>query len=112
MLANMLKIDFVEALEPDSRRLMLVLHGLGDSLEGYRWMQEAMQVPWLNYLLVNAPDPYSGGFSWYDIYGTPGIGIERSRKLMFALIEDLKAKGFQPRDMVVSGFSQGCLMSL
>ena len=36
---------------------MIVLHGLGDSMEGYRWLPEALQLPWLNYLLVNAPDP-------------------------------------------------------
>ncbi len=112
MSVDMLKTDFVKAPEADSRRLMLVLHGLGDSMDGYRWVQEAMQVPWMNYLLVNAPDDYYGGFSWYDIYGKPGVGIERSRKMMFALVEDLKTKGFQPRDMVISGFSQGCLMSL
>jgi phospholipase/carboxylesterase len=104
--------DFVPATESGSKKLMVVMHGLGDSMDGYRWVQEAMQVPWLNYLLVNAPDPYYNGFAWFDLYSNAGVGIERSRKLLFALIEDLKKKGHQPSDMVISGFSQGCLMSM
>lgn len=108
----MLETDFLPAADRDSKKLMLVMHGLGDSIEGYRWIQEAIQVPWLNYLLVNAPDPYYGGFAWYDLYSNAGVGIERSRKLLFALIEDLKKKGHKAADIVVSGFSQGCLMSM
>jgi phospholipase/carboxylesterase len=109
---QMLHTDFLPAAERDSRRLMVVMHGLGDSLDGFRWVQEAMQVPWLNYLLVNAPDPYYGGFSWYDLYTNAAVGIERSRKMLFTLIDDLRKKGHQPSDVVVSGFSQGCLMSM
>jgi phospholipase/carboxylesterase len=107
-----LKTELVPATDAGSKKLMIVMHGLGDSIEGYRWIQEAMQVPWLNYLLVNAPDPYYGGFAWYDLYSNAGIGIERSRKLLFALIEDLGKKGHKANDIVVSGFSQGCLMSM
>ena len=46
---------------------MVMLHGLGDSIEGYRWWPEALGLPWLNHLLVNAPDDYYGGYSWFDI---------------------------------------------
>ncbi len=45
---------------------MVMLHGLGDSIEGYRWFPEAMGLPGMNYLLVNAPDEYYGGYSWFD----------------------------------------------
>jgi phospholipase/carboxylesterase len=108
----MLETEFLPAADRDSKRLMLVMHGLGDSIDGYRWIQEAMQVPWLNYMLVNAPDPYYGGFAWYDLYSNAGVGIERSRKLLFSLVEDLGKRGHKPSDIVVSGFSQGCLMSM
>ena len=64
--AAMLDTDFVSAREKNSRWLMIALHGLGDSMEGYRWVSHELRLPWLNYLLVNAPDPYHGGFSWYD----------------------------------------------
>ena len=61
---------------------MVVLHGLGDSIEGYRWLPNALALPWMNFVLVNAPDPYFGGFSWYNIAGDPAPGVERSRRLV------------------------------
>jgi phospholipase/carboxylesterase len=91
---------------------MVVLHGLGDSIEGYRWLPQALGLPWLNYLLVNAPDAYYGGFSWYDLYHDPGLGIERSRKLLFELLDSAREKKFPTESTVLLGFSQGCLMSL
>lgn len=102
----------VPAVEKDSRWLMVVLHGLGDSLEGYRWMPEVMGLPWLNYRLVNAPDHYFGGYSWYDFAGTPGPGIERSRRMLTELFDGLAAQGQPPEQTFLLGFSQGCLMTL
>jgi len=90
---------------------MLVLHGLGDSVAGFRWLPTAMDLPWLSYLLVNAPDKYYQGFSWYDFAGDPEPGILRSRKLLFALLDQLREKGFASDQTIVSGFSQGCLMT-
>jgi len=107
----MLNTEFISATDKDSQRLMIVLHGLGDSLEGYRWWPGAMQLPWLNYLLVNAPDPYYGGFGWYDL-DDPAGGIERSRTLLFQLLDELAGKDFPPEKIVFSGFSQGCLLSI
>jgi phospholipase/carboxylesterase len=107
----MLDTDFIPASEKAGRRLMIVLHGLGDSIEGYRWFPEAMQLPWMNYLLVNAPDSYYGGFAWYDIQD-PVQGVESSRKLLLQLLAELDGKGFSADQIVLSGFSQGCLMSI
>ena len=64
----MLDTELIPAAEADSKWLMMVLHGLGDSMEGYRWLHRTLENPKLNTLLVNAPDDYYGGFSWYDIY--------------------------------------------
>jgi phospholipase/carboxylesterase len=108
----MLQTEFIPATEDAGRRLMIVLHGLGDSVAGFRWLPEAMQLPWLNYLLVNAPDPYFGGFSWYNIDNDPGHGIDRSRQVLFQLLDELAAKIFAPENTIFSGFSQGCLMSI
>jgi phospholipase/carboxylesterase len=107
----MLNTEFIAATQGSSRRLMIVLHGLGDSMEGYRWWPQAMQLPWLNYLLVNAPDPYYGGFAWYDLED-PARGIERSRRLLFQLLDQLAGKDFPAEQIVFSGFSQGCLMAI
>jgi len=108
----MLQTQLVPATQEAEPRLMIVLHGLGDSAEGYRWLPPALGLPWLSYLLVNAPDPYYGGFSWYDIYGNPGAGIERSRALLFDLLDKVRAGKQPPEKIVVFGFSQGCLMSI
>jgi phospholipase/carboxylesterase len=103
--------EFIPAANKNSRRLMIMLHGLGDSIEGYRWWPEAMGLPWLNYLLVNAPDDYYGGYSWFDI-DDQAPGVRRSRKLLFGLLDDLRAKNFPADQITLGGFSQGCLMTL
>lgn len=108
----MLETEFYPATQKDSKRLLIALHGLGDSTAGYRWMPSALRLPWLNYLLVNAPDDYYGGYSWYDFAGNPGPGIERSRKLLFALLDAQRTNGFPTEETVLFGFSQGCLMTV
>ncbi len=108
----MLKTEFAPAIDKKSKRLLIALHGLGDSTAGYRWLPGALGLPWMNYLLVNAPDPYYGGFSWYDFTGDEAKGIRRSRALLFELLEAQRAKGFPAEETVLFGFSQGCLMTV
>jgi phospholipase/carboxylesterase len=108
----MLEHELVPAADKASRRLMIMLHGLGDSIEGYRWMPGAMGLPWMNYLLVNAPDEYYGGYSWFDFMGDPAPGVARSRKLLFELLDAQRANGFPSDQTVFGGFSQGCLMAI
>jgi predicted esterase len=107
----MLETHFIPAPQKESTRLLVALHGLGDSMEGYRWVPSALNLPWLNFLLVNAPDAYYGGFSWYDIHD-PQKGVLRSIELLHRLYGDLEKKGFPSEQTVVFGFSQGCLMTL
>ncbi|MFO1489198.1 MAG: serine esterase [Verrucomicrobiota bacterium] len=108
----MLHHEFIPAQTPKSDALWIMLHGLGDSIEGYRWMPEAMRLPWMNYLLVNAPDEYYGGFSWFNFGGDIVPGVNRSRGLLFELLDAQRAKGFPTQRTILGGFSQGCLMSL
>src|SRR6266567_7943288 len=108
---RMLDTEFHPAKDANFRRLMVVLHGLGDSVAGYRWLPHALGLPWMNYLLVNAPDDYYGGFSWYDFSENPGPGVLRSRRLLFELLDEQRAKGFPTGQTTLSGFSQGCLMT-
>jgi phospholipase/carboxylesterase len=107
----MLDHEWIPAAEKNSRRLMVMLHGLGDSVDGWRWFPEIMELPWLNYLLVNAPDDYFGGFSWFDL-NDMAPGVERSRKLLFELLDHSQAKGFPAEQITFGGFSQGCLMAV
>ncbi len=107
----MLDTEFIPA-QKKSQRLLVCLHGLGDSVAGWRWVPGALNLPWLNYLLVNAPDEYYSGFSWYDIYGNPGPGVKRSTKLLFELLDAQRAAGFPTEQTTLLGFSQGCLMTI
>lgn len=108
----MLHSELIPAVTPGSKHLLVMLHGLGDSIEGYRWFPEALRLPWLNYLLVNAPDDYYGGYSWFEIEGDIGSGVRRSRKLLFELLDAQRAQGFPTEHTTLGGFSQGCLMTL
>ena len=107
----MLETDLIAAREKGSRRLLIMLHGLGDSMEGYRFLPGEINIPWLNYLLVNAPDEYYGGYSWYDFAHDMLPGVERSRKLLFELLDTQRAAGFPTEQTVFCGFSQGSLMA-
>ncbi len=104
--------DFIPSQVKGSRALMVVLHGLGDSSAGYHWLPGDLRLPWLNYQLVNAPDFYYGGYSWFDLDGEMRPGIDRSRALLVELLDDNRAKGFPTEQTVMFGFSQGCLMTL
>ena len=108
----MLDHEFIPAPDKTSRHLMIMLHGLGDSIEGYRWMPEALGLPWLNFLLVNAPDEYFGGYSWFDYPGDMVPGVAKSRALLFELLDAQRAIGFPTEQTTLGGFSQGSLMSV
>jgi phospholipase/carboxylesterase len=107
----MLTQEFIPAAKAGSVKLMVVLHGLGDSMEGYRWLPEALGIADMNYLLVNAPDRYFGGYSWYDFEGDQDAGIRRSRALLVALLNARSDSGFPAAMTTMFGFSQGCLMT-
>lgn len=108
-----LRSEFIPAADSTSRRLLVGLHGLGDSAAGYRWMPDELGLSWLNYQLINAPDSYYGGYSWFDLEGNRRRpGIDRSRALLVEWLEEARARGFRTEDTILFGFSQGCLMTL
>jgi phospholipase/carboxylesterase len=110
---------YVPAPRPGpEEKVLVMLHGLGDSLHGFTWMPGELRLENLSYLLVNAPDDYYGGFSWFDFSGGGQYmenavpGILRSRKLLNELLRELVAHGIKPGNIILAGFSQGCLMAL
>lgn len=108
----MLEHRLIPAADRDSKRLLLMMHGLGDSLAGYLWMPQTLRLPWLNYLLPNAPDDYYGGYAWFDIYGDMVPGVRRSRELLFELLDAWRGRGWPTEQTVIGGFSQGGLMAI
>lgn len=108
----MLETEFFPAQQSGSKHLMVIMHGLGDSSAGFHWVPQALNLPWMNYLLLNAPDPYYGGYSWYDFAGDADVGVKRSVKLVSELLDEQRAKGYPTEQTILSGFSQGCLMTI
>ncbi|HVJ65952.1 MAG TPA: hypothetical protein VM901_11895, partial [Bdellovibrionota bacterium] len=50
--ASPLDYEFWPALEAPSRRLMIVLHGRGDTGEGFHWLPAALGVESMNFLFL------------------------------------------------------------
>lgn len=88
------------------------MHGRGDSIDGFRFLPDALALPSLEYVLLNAPDPYYTGWSWYDLPPHQAPGILRSRAAIFAELDAIIASGIAPSDILLFGFSQGCLMAI
>jgi len=108
-----LPLDHIWLHAPNpARRLMVVLHGLGDSAEGFLWIQEALAIDSMDYLLLNAPSPYYMGFSWYDLPPHQGPFIARSRRVLNEVFAEIETGGYPPERTFLFGFSQGCLMTL
>jgi phospholipase/carboxylesterase len=96
---------------PDRQKLMIFLHGRGDSLEAFRDIRNEMEMPEMNYLLLNAPASFEDGFSWYDLKPRHRPGVRHARAKLFALVRDLVKDGWRPREIFFLGHSQGALMA-
>ncbi|MDR3608054.1 MAG: serine esterase [Oligoflexia bacterium] len=92
--------------------LIVVLHGRGDSAEGFAWLQSALGLPGLSALLLNAPNSYYTGFSWYDLPPNQLPGVLSSREQLTRVFQEIARMGFAPERTFLLGFSQGCLMTL
>lgn len=102
-------------IAPESGKInqvLIVMHGLGDSIQGYTWLPYEIPLKDTGYLLLNAPDDYYGGYSWFNFPEPMAPGIIRSRKLLFQLVEELEKQDIASTQIYWFGFSQGCLMAL
>ncbi len=90
---------------------MIVLHGQGDSIDSFKDFDYELGLPWMNFLLLNAPDKFQDGYSWYDLEPNHARGVKRSRKLLQQLIFDLNYEGWRNKDIYLLGHSQGALMA-
>ncbi|NUM59278.1 MAG: serine esterase [Bdellovibrionaceae bacterium] len=90
---------------------MIVLHGRGDSYKPFRKFDEELNIPEMNYLLLNAPRKFLTGFSWYGEPPYQKEGVLRIRSKMFELLNLLENHGWKTKDIFLFGFSQGCLIS-
>jgi phospholipase/carboxylesterase len=115
----MLEHEIFQPARPDpsgQQRWCLVLHGLGDSMEGWKPAAPLFALDGLGFIFANAPDSYYGGFSWFDIaedFTPDPRQIRRSRALLAELIAHLLVRlGIGAERLLLLGFSQGSLMAV
>ena len=94
-----------------SKKLMVILHGRGDSSRGFMFLPSYLNIDDMNYLLLDAPYSYYGGFSWYDLPPNQLEGIERSRALLTDIFDTLFEEEFNADESFLFGFSQGALLT-
>lgn len=100
------------------------LHGLGADGHDFAPLVHALNLPGVRFILPHAPArevTVNGGHimpAWYDI-SHPDLGKEEdeaglahSREVVACLIGKERARGIQPQQMVVAGFSQGGALAL
>jgi len=94
-----------------SKKLMIILHGRGDSSQGFTFLPPYLNINEMNYLLLDAPYDYFGGFSWYDLPPNQLEGIEYSSKILTNILDTLFEEEFNAEESFLFGFSQGSLLT-
>lgn len=107
---DLFKYRFIPA-KKRSEKLMIVLHGKGDSIRPFRCFDHEMRLAGMNYLLLNAPKKFLGGYSWYGDPPYERQGVLRIRAKLLQLLADLESQGWKSENIFLFGFSQGCLVS-
>mmetsp|Transcript_13449 Transcript_13449/g.28428 ORF Transcript_13449/g.28428 Transcript_13449/m.28428 type:complete len:310 (+) Transcript_13449:32-961(+) len=112
--------------EVDQSCTIVIIHGLGDSAEGFEDVAEhiASKIPYAKFILPTAPmrkvTMNMGMFmpSWYDIVGLDKRsnefceGIEESQEKILNILKAEHERGIPYKRMVLAGFSQGGALSL
>ena len=101
---------FVPSQVP-SKKIMIVLHGRGDSSKGLTWLPQFLGFDDMNYLLLDAPYEYFGGCSWYDLPPNQLIGIAHSSSLLADTLDTLFEEEYDASQSFLFGFSQGALLT-
>ena len=94
-----------------SKKMMVILHGRGDSSRGFTFLPSYLKLDDMNYLLLNAPYFYYGGFSWYDLPPNQLEGITYSSSILTDIFDTLFEEEFNAEESFLFGFSQGALMT-
>ncbi|TVR08795.1 MAG: alpha/beta fold hydrolase [Planctomycetota bacterium] len=99
---------------------VMVLHGLGDSRQGWLGVVPYLQLPQCGWCVVDAPNSYFGGYSWFRIPGLTGpsdtaddfrADFQNSLRQLDACIgELLEERALSSDKLFLMGFSQGCQM--
>ncbi|QDK46943.1 serine esterase [Bdellovibrio sp. ZAP7] len=107
---DLFKHKFIPA-KKKSDYLMIVLHGRGDSIRPFRQFDDELNIPEMNYLLLNAPRKFMTGYTWYGEPPYQANGVLKIREKLFTLLNELENQGWKSENIFFFGFSQGCLIS-
>lgn len=107
---DLFKHKFIPA-KKKSDFLMIVLHGRGDSIRPFYDFDDELNIPEMNYLLLNAPRKFLDGYTWYGEPPYQSNGVIKIREKLFDLLNDLENQGWDSQKIFLFGFSQGCLIS-
>ena len=94
-----------------SKNLMIILHGRGDSSEGFTSLPNFLNIDEMNYLLLDAPFEYFSGYSWYQLPPDQLPGIEYSSKMLTKVLDSVFDEQFNAEESFLFGFSQGSLLT-
>jgi len=90
---------------------MIILHGRGDSSNGFTFLPPYINIDEMNYILLDAPYDYFGGFSWYALPPDQLEGIAYSSKILTEILDTLFEEQFNAHESFLFGFSQGSLLT-
>ena len=94
-----------------SKKLMIILHGRGDSSEGFTSLPSFLDLDEMNYLLLDAPFEYFTGYSWYQLPPDQLPGIEYSSQMLTKVLDEVFQEDFNAQESFLFGFSQGALLT-
>ena len=94
-----------------SKKLMIILHGRGDSSEGFTSLPPFLDLDEMNYLLLDAPFEYFTGYSWYQLPPDQLPGIEYSSQMLTKVLDEVFREDFNAQESFLFGFSQGALLT-
>lgn len=101
---------FIPAKVP-SKKVMIIMHGRGDSSEGFTSLPPFLDIDEMNYLLLDAPFEYFTGLSWYQLPPDQLPGIRHSSQLLTETLDMLFEEEFNADESFLFGFSQGSLLT-
>ena len=101
---------FIPAQVP-SKKVMIIMHGRGDSSEGFTGLPPFLDIDEMNYLLLDAPFEYFTGLSWYQLPPYQLPGIKHSSQLLTETLDMLFEEEFNAEESFLFGFSQGSLLT-
>jgi len=109
--------QFISESDSVGDYLLIALHGRGDTCLGMRRVRRFLELPNLDWLLINAPDPWKNpngfeGFSWYERPPMHEFSLKRSLVLLEDLLLELQGLGWEREKIILMGFSQGAILGM